>query len=108
MIIYGLILLLVGILFLILSILLCLGKIELLHEYHRENIKDNDKKTFGLLTGLSLMISSFGFITSGLLSLVLGEKANPNFTTIFFCAHLFVSIVLLLIFIKKYNGKIIS
>lgn len=108
MIAYGIILIVVGIVLCILSVCLYTGDIELLHSYHRENVKEEDRKALGISTGLSLLVGGLGAILSGLLALIFRENINSYIVLAILFGSLLISIVLLFIFIKKYNGKIIS
>ena len=108
MIAYGIITIVVGMALCVLSVCLYAGDIELLHSYHRENVKEEDRKALGISTGLSLLVGGLGTTTSGLLALIFRENINSYIVLAILFGSLFVSIVLLFIFIKKYNGKIIS
>ena len=108
MIAYGIITIVVGMVLCILSVCLYSGNIELLHSYHRENVKEEDKRALGFSTGLSLFVGGLGTIVSGLLALLFRENINSYIILAILFGSLLTSIVLLFIFIKKYNGKIIS
>lgn len=108
MIAYGIITIVVGMVLCVLSVCLYSGNIELLHSYHRENVKEEDKKALGISTGLSLLVAGLGTLLSGLLALLFRENINSYIVLAILFGSLFLSIVLLFIFIKKYNGKIIS
>ena len=108
MIAYGIIVLIVVIILCVLSVCLCFWKIWLLHSYHRENVKEEDRKALGISTGLSLLVGGLGALLSGLLTLIFRENINSYLVLAILFGSLLISIVLLFIFIKKYNGKIIS
>ncbi len=106
MILYGVIVLIAGVAMLVLSILLCLGRINLLHDYHQNNVKEENKKKFALSMGISLMIGSMGMISSGLISIIVNNESIFLVSILLLLIPLLISIILLFIFIKKYNGQI--
>ena len=106
MIFIGIILLVVGVLILAISILLCLGFISLLHDYHRTNIKEEDKKKCGLSIGLSLSLFSITSIATGIIVLVTTDESILKWMMIAFIISLAISVILSLLFVKKYNGSI--
>ena len=108
MVIYGIIVLLAGIGVLVISVLLCLGHIELLHDYHRNNVNEKDFKIFGLKTGLSLMLGSLGMISSGLIAIITRNESLSLLIMLLLFIPLFISIVLLVIVIVRYNKKFID
>ena len=108
MVTYGIIFILTGISLLVFSILLIRGNINLLHDYHKENVKKEDEKKLGKACGLSLLLGSLGTITSGVLSIIFREDIRFIFLFLIFVVPFTISVVLMLFFIKKYNGKIIS
>ena len=108
MIAFGVIAIIVGVGILTLSIFIMLGKINLLHSYHRENVKEEDRKKFGLLTGASLSIGGLGILASGILDLICLDKLPLLTYNLVMFVPLGISIILVLIFIKKYNGTIMG
>ena len=103
---FGIIVLAVGVLLLIISILLCFGFLNLLHEYHRNHVKEEDKKKFALSMGLSLLISALGMIASGITAIIVNNDSIELVTMLLVVVPLFVTIVFSLFFVKKYNGQI--
>ena len=106
MIVYGIIILTVGIIIQILSILFFLGHINLLHEYHRTNVKEEDKLIFGRKIGICLSIMSIGMLSSGVIALI--DSTLDALALILLFVSLFISIILLVVTIIKYNGKFID
>ena len=106
MIVYGIIILITGIIVLILSISIFLGHINLLHEYHRTNVKEEDKLIFGRKIGICLSIMSIGMLSSGALALINSDLDILVLILLF--VPLFISIILLVVTIIKYNGKFID
>lgn len=104
----GIIIIVSGVALLVMSILMMLGKISLLHSYHYENVKEEDKKKFGLLTGLSLSLGSLGLIASGILDLIFLDNLSLTLFLLTMFIPLGISIILVLIVVKKYNGSIMS
>ena len=108
MLLYGIIVLLAGLAMLVVSILICLGHTNLIHEYHQNNVKEEDKKKFGLSMGLSLSLGSLGMITSSLIALLSNDESLFVVTILILLIPLFLSIILLFIFTIKFNGKFID
>lgn len=108
MVAFGVIAIIVGAGILTLSIFIILGKINLLHSYHRENVKEEDKKIFALLTGISISIGGIGILVSGILDIIYLDKLPLLTYNLVTFIPLGISIILVLIFIKKYNGSIMG
>ena len=108
MVAFGVITIIVGVGILTLSIFIMLGKINLLHSYHRENVKEEDKKIFALLTGISISIGGVGILISGILDIIYLDKLPLLTYNLVMFIPLGISIILVLIFIKKYNGSIMG
>ena len=106
MLVFGIIILIAGLALLVISILLCFGFINLLHDYHRNNVKTEDERKLGLSTGLSLMFGSFGFISSGIVAIAMKSESVIYLPLILLFVPLIISIVFCIIFIKKYNGSL--
>ena len=104
----GIIIIVSGVALLVMSILMMYGKISLLHSYHYENVKEEDKKIFGLLTGLSLSLGALGLIAAGILDLIFLDNLSLTLFLLTMFIPLGISIILVLIVIKKYNGSIMS
>ena len=98
--------LVIGAVLLIISILLALGHIGLLHDYHKNNVKDEQKKKYCLFLGLSLSLGSLGMIASGIYALINITETSILNAALICIVPLFVSIVLTLIIIKIFNKKI--
>lgn len=108
MVAFGVIAIIVGVGIITLSIFIMLGKINLLHSYHRENVKEEDKKIFALLTGISISIGGIGILASGILDIIYLDKLPLLTYNLVMFIPLGISIILVLIFIKKYNGSIMG
>ena len=104
----GIVFLIVGLILFVISFLLFRGHINILHDYHYNNVKEEDKKIFGRLTGGSLFIGSLGLLGAGILSLIFQDESLVPLFVAIEMGSLVVSIILVLIVIKKYNGKIIG
>ena len=108
MIIYGIIILVVGVILLTLGIFIFLGHINLISTSHTENIKKEHQKIFCHGIGAQLIIGSLGMIIAGVLSLIFNEEAFYLPSVLIAFIPLLVSIVSIFIFIKMFNGKIMS
>ena len=108
MIAYGIITVIVGISLLVMSVLLILGHVNLLQDYHRNNVKKEDEKKLGKTSGISLLLGSLGAISSGISAFFWTEDMEFIYLFLIFIIPFTVSVILMVIFIKKYNGKFIS
>jgi len=108
MVAYGIIFIITGLLLLVISILLILGHIKLLHDYHRNNVKKEDKKKLGRASGISLLLGSVGAIISGISALIWQENIKFIFLFLIFIIPFIISVFLMIVFIRKYNGKFID
>ena len=108
MIAYGIILIITGLSLLVMSILLILGHVNLLHDYHRKDVEKEDEKKLGRASGISLLIGALGAISSGISAFFWTEDLKFIFLFLIFIIPFIISVTLMLIFIKKYNGKLIS
>ena len=106
MLVFGIIVLVAGVSLLVISILLCLGFVNLLHDYHRNNVKPENKRKLGMSIGLSLMFGSLGFISSGLVAIIIKSESIIYLPLILLFVPLAISIILSVVFIKKYNGSL--
>ena len=65
----------VGVIVVILGIINTTGNVSLLHSYHRNRVKEEDKKPFGLLVGIGTIIMGVAIIIlSVLLTLALNNQ----------------------------------
>ena len=108
MIVYGIILLLTGLALFVIAILLIFGHINLLHDYHRNDVKKEDERKLGKSSGLSLLLGALGAISSGISAFFWTEDMKFIYLFLIFIIPFTISVILMLLFIKKYNGKIIS
>lgn len=106
MLIFGISVLIAGAIFLVIAILLCCGLIGILHDYHTTNVNEEDRKKMGLSIGISMLIGTLGMISSGIVSIVTNNESIIVLPILLLIIPLIITIVLSLIFVKKYNGSI--
>ena len=98
-----------GILISILAIINMTGNISSLHWYHRQRVTEENRKPFGKLVGLGLLIIGLAIIVFGILFLIF-EKTQLDALVIIGVVELIVSIIVGMIIsfyaMKKYNGGI--
>ena len=102
----GIFAIVIGIVFLVISIMNFTGNIKMMHSYHIKNIKEEDVKPFGRLVGVGLLIVSVAIITLGVLMIPATLLEDEMYITIsyFISIPLFViGIGIALFAIKKYN-----
>ena len=100
---------LVGVIFLAIGIQNMKGNISMLHSYHINNIKEEDKPAFGRAVGLGMFIMAAALIVYGALFIPAELTGNGIYMTVggaVLAVGLGGGIVLTLLAIKRYNGKI--
>ena len=106
MMIFGISVIIAGTIFLVIAILLCCGLIGILHDYHTTNVKEEERKKMGLSVGLSMLVGTLGMISSGIVSIVTNDESIIVLPILLLIIPLIITIVLSLLFVKKYNGSI--
>ena len=103
------VMLVVGIIVAVLGIINMTGNISSLHEYHRNHVKEEDKKPFGKLVGLGTLIIGISLVIFGTF-LFIFEQTGLEIFSIIGTAQMIICIIvglsISLYAIKKYNGKI--
>ena len=99
----------IGVVFIIIGILNLRGNIKMLHSYHRDKVKDEDKKALGKKIGVAMIIIAISIIANGVLtylSLILRNSILEYVGMGILGVGLAVGLAINLYAIKKYNGKI--
>ena len=99
----------IGIVFIFIGISNLRGNIKMLHSYHRNNVKEEDKKPMGYMVGLGMIIIAVAIIINGVstfLSTTLNNWVLEAVGLGFLIVGLAVGLGLTIYAIKKYNGKI--
>ena len=103
---YAIIMLAVAALVALISLLIYRGKTQLVHDYHRQNVKDH--VAYGKAFGKAMGILAFAMGLSGIIALF-GEKPVVAWTAVaVLLLGLGVGFAMLLRVQKKYNGGIFS
>ena len=101
---------LIGVVCIVLGCLHRKGNIALLHSYHRNRVKEEDKIPFGKLVGLGVIIVGIALIIFGALSLMATVLQQELYLTIGYVV-LIVGLIVGLGFsfyaMKKYNNGIL-
>ena len=101
--------LIIGIVFIVIGILNMRGNVNLLHSYHRDRVKEEDKKPMGKRVGIAMLIIAFSIIANGVLSYLSLMFTNPILEYVgmgVLVVGLAVGLIINFCAIKKYNGKI--
>lgn len=103
MFIYAIIMFLLGILFLVLGNKIFHGKTNLIHDYHQENIKMQDKKAYGRAFSKGMYLIGISTIASGIFSLLSNS--------VIICVGIFIlgfifSLIIIVKVQRKFNGSI--
>lgn len=99
----------VGIVLIVIAIMNMKGNVKMLHSYHIDNIKEEDKIPFGKMVGTGILIVGCGIAIFGALSLCAKLLTNSIFTKIgmgLLIVSILIGVGIALYAIKKYNGKI--
>ena len=99
----------IGIVFIVIGILNLRGNVNLLHSYHRDRVKEEDKKPLGKRIGVAMIIIAISIIANGILtylSLILRNSILEYVGMGVLGVGLAVGLTINLCAIKKYNGKI--
>lgn len=101
----------VGLICLVIGILNMKGNISMLHSYHVNNIPEENKKPFGRLVGIGMIIISITLMTYGALFIpaeLLENELYLNVGNGVLIGGLVLGLGISLYAIKKYNKKIIG
>ena len=100
---------LVGIACIVIGIMNKMGNLSMLHSYHIDNIKEEDKLPCGKLVGTGMIIVGISLFIFGAFSIptyFLEEEKYTVIGTSIFIVGLVVGLGITLYSIKKYNHKI--
>lgn len=100
---------LVAILLIILGTVNMTGNISSLHSYHRNNVREEDKKPMGRIVGAALILVGLAILAFGILLFLAERKALPLLTTIgtgILIGGICIGLPIMLFAIKKYNKSI--
>ena len=99
----------IGIVFIFIGISNLRGNIKMLHSYHRDRVKEEDKKPLGKILGVGMIIIAVAIMINGVLTFLSTALNNWVLEAIglgVLIVGLAVGLGLTLYAIKKYNGKI--
>ena len=82
------------------------GRIDLIHDYHQDQVKEEEKPAYGRAMAKGLFVMAAGMLLSGVIALFDESKAYVMAGTGVLFACIIVSIIILVKVQKKYNGKI--
>ena len=100
---------LVGLTLIVFGAVSMTGNISLLHSYHRNNVREEDKKPMGRIVGAALILVGLAILAFGILLLLAERKALPILTTIgtgILIGGICIGLPIMLFAIKKYNKSI--
>ncbi|MEG2084767.1 MAG: DUF3784 domain-containing protein [Clostridia bacterium] len=96
---------LMALLFLTLGLLLIIGhNITLIHSYHWQNVKEENKKTYTTQMGIGLLIFSITQLIGSLINLF----TKTNWGWVSFGVGMLIGFIFLYCVQKKYNGGMFS
>ena len=94
----------IGALFLMLGILLRRGRTDLIHAYHRERVKAEDRAAYGRAFAKGLFVISAALIVSGMIALFASSGMAAALVVLF--AGLFAASFVLWRVQRRYNGGV--
>ena len=104
MLTYGIIMFIFSVVFLWISITIYKGRTDLIHDYHREKVKDN--AAYGRAFGKALSTIGITMIVSGIVA-ILGEEDKLSIIAVcILIAGLIISTICIVNVQKKYNNGI--
>lgn len=106
MILFVLVMFIISLICLILGTLINLGHTDLIHEYHRKNVKDF--AGYGKAIGMSIIGLSVIHLISGCIALLWPTDTGVVFSVIFYIIAFIIFLISIIKIQKKYNGKFIS
>lgn len=104
MIVYSIIMFLVSILFLALGISIYKGNTKLIHDYHQRNIKKSERQEYGRAFAKGMFAICITLFLSGIIALLGKESSVVTVSYIVLVVGLILSILILVMVQKKYNG----
>ena len=99
----------VGLLISVLGIINMTGNISSIHLYHRQRVRDEDKKAFGTLVGLGTLIVGIAVKLYGIVVFAIDATAYPTLlaiSTVVLFVAIAIGIIISFYAMKKYNSGI--
>ncbi len=99
----------VGIVCIVIGIMNIKGNVSMLHSYHTKNVKEEDKKPFGKMVGIGMLIIGGTIIVSGILfglTIKLENNIYMIIGNIIMIIGLIVGMFISFYALKKYNKGI--
>ena len=100
---------LIGIVFIVIGILNIKGNVSMLHSYHINNISEENKKPFGKLVGIGMIVIAVALMIAGALYIpaeLTRESIYATASNVVLFAGLIAGCGISLYAIKKYNKNI--
>ncbi len=106
MIVYFVIMVVMGLLFLGVGASIFRGNTKLIHDYHRRRIRESDRPAYAKAFGRVLFVLCGTFLLSGLIALLGESKGVVAASLAVLFAGLILAVVLLSRVQRKYNGGV--
>ena len=108
MLIYTIIMLAISIPFVWLSIRINRGALYLIHDYHQKNVKDEEKAAYGQAFSKGMFGMAASMILSGVVAMFGESRSFMIASLVVLFLGFAISIAVLLLVQKKYNGGLFS
>lgn len=96
----GIIVIIIGLIFIILGLLIWKKQIiSLLHNYHYDKVKKENKKAFCTISGIGIMIIGIGLLITGIVVSI----TNSSYTFIIFAIGFVIGFIMLIFAGLRYN-----
>lgn len=102
---YALLMILLGYIFLWIGYKIHFGHTHLIHDYHQRNIQEEDKTHYARFFSLGIYGISGSLFSSGMISLFIKSTKISAFIAVI---GVIISLIVIVIVQRKYNGKIFS
>ena len=106
MLIYFVIMLVFAVLFLIIGLAIYRGKTELIHDYHRRKVREDERQEYGRSFAKGMFAICATLLLSGVIALFDDTGLIIAVSLVILFAGLMVSFIILAKVQKKYNGGI--
>lgn len=97
----------IGIVCIVIGIFNTKGKINSLHEYHRKNVREEDRVPFGRLVGAGTITVGCGVIAYAVMSVIASISGNSAYITVgtvVMTVGIVAGLAVSFYGMKKYNG----
>ncbi|MBR4657033.1 MAG: DUF3784 domain-containing protein [Oscillospiraceae bacterium] len=104
MIAYSILMFVIAVFFLIMGIAIYKGNTKLIHDYHQTHVKESQRQEYGRAFAKGMFTITATLLISGIIGLFGKDGSVIAYSLGVFCAGFVISIIIIAIVQKKYNG----